>query len=123
MNSASLKIVDEGVLSRKPGRGAYMPIILPLSDREAIAVQHVGAELASADNHIEILHSQDGGHAWTTTATIPASGPEPGWCYRGPQIAELPDGRLVMAATRYVADGRPLYDPETESLQRPEMLL
>jgi hypothetical protein len=123
MKSASFKIVDEGVLSRQPGRGAYMPIILPLSDREAIAVQHVGAELASADNHIEILHSHDGCLTWTTSSTIPNSGLESGWCYRGPQIAELPDGCLVMAATRYVADGRPLYDPDTESLQRPEMLL
>jgi hypothetical protein len=100
-----------------------MPIILPLSGGQFIAVQHVGSALASDDNHIEVLHSKDKGHIWTTTSTIPAAGPEPGWCYRAPQIVETADGQLVMAATRFVADGRPLYHPETESLQRPEMLL
>jgi hypothetical protein len=119
----SLKIVDRGILSREPGRGAYMPIITPLSDGKYIAVQHVGQALDSGDNSIEVLHSTDGGRTWEAAPMQVEGGFEPGWAYRAPQVRELEDGKLVMAATRFVADGRPLFDPVTESLQRPEMLL
>ena len=41
----------------------------------------------------------------------------------GPKISEVPDGRLVMNATRFESEGDTLFDTESEALQRPEMLL
>jgi hypothetical protein len=118
-----LRIVDQGVISHQPGRGAYMPWITPLPDGTFIACQHIGAALGSADNHIEVLRSADG-RTWTSQGSIHGGGPPAdGWTYRGPQISPVPDGRLVMSATRYRTNDAALFDPETEALQRPEMLL
>lgn len=119
-----LKIIDEGILSRAEGRGAYMPVITPLSDGTLIACQHVGRSLDSADNHIEVLRSADGGRTWVNEGSIHGEGhPGDGWAYRGPGISEAPDGRLVMTATRFETKGGQLYNLDTEALQRPEMLL
>ena len=119
-----LKIIDQGIISHQPERGAYMPVITPLPDGTFIACQHVGASLGSADNHIEVLRSIDQGRTWSTEGHIPGPGaPEDGWTYRGPHIYVVPDGRLVMTSTRFQADEDSLFDPETEALQRPEMLL
>ncbi|MFH1566919.1 MAG: sialidase family protein, partial [Gemmatimonadota bacterium] len=50
--------------------------------------------------------------------------PGDGYAYRGPRLDAVPDGRLVMSATRFeTAAGRGLFDADTEALQRPEMLL
>ena len=37
-----LKIIDNGVISHQSERGAYMPVITPLTDGSFIACQHVG---------------------------------------------------------------------------------
>jgi hypothetical protein len=100
-----------------------MPFITPLSDGTFIACQHVGQGLGSADNHIEVLHSEDGGRMWINGGSIHGGVPSDGWAYRGPQIREIPDGRLVMTATRFKTEGGTLFDPVSEALQRPEMLL
>ena len=118
----ALKVIDEGILSREPGRGAYMPWITPLSGGTFIASQHVGEALGSPDNHIEILRSVDGGKMWTNEGSIHGGLPGDGKAYRVPQISEVPGGRLVMTATRFDAGGD-LFDAQTEALQRPEMLL
>ena len=119
-----LKIIDQGLISHQPGRGAYMPVITPLPDGSFIATQHVGASLGTADNHIEVLRSTDQGRTWTNEGSIHGQGaPDDGFSYRGPKISALPDGRLVMTATRFQADDDELFDPESEALQRPEMLL
>ena len=55
-----LEIFDEGMLSRVPGRGAYMPSITELGDGSLIACRHVGRELGAPDNHIKVLRSSDG---------------------------------------------------------------
>ena len=119
-----LEIIAEGNLSRVAGRGAYMPCITELGDGTFIACQHVGQELASPDNHIEVLRSSDSGVTWRNQGTIhDGAPPHDGWAYRGPGIQEVPDGRLVMTATRFeVAEGA-LFDPDTEALQRPQMIL
>lgn len=117
-----LEIVDQGILSREAGRGAYMPFITPLADGTFIACQHVGQGLGSPDNHIEVLRSQDG-RTWINEGPLNGEVPEDGWAYRGPQISELPAGRLVMTATRFEAGEGALFDPDSEALQRPEMLL
>jgi len=118
-----LEIVDKGLLSRQKGRGAYMPVITPLSDGTFIACQHVGEALGSPDNHVEVLRSTDG-KTWENQGSIHGGAPRDGWCYRGPKISEVPDGRLVMAATRFeVGTQEDLFDADSEALQRPEMLL
>ncbi|MCZ6678612.1 MAG: sialidase family protein, partial [Candidatus Poribacteria bacterium] len=119
-----LKIIDEGIISREPSRGAYMPTITPLPDGTFIACQHVGQALDSSDNHIDVLRSVDGGHTWVDEGSIHGEGPpDDGWTYRGPHISTVPDGRLVMTASRFQTGGNRLFDPETEALQRPEMVL
>ena len=118
-----LRIIDQGLLSREPGRGAYMPSISQLSDGSLIACQHIGQELASADNDIEVLTTADDGQTWQNQGSIHGDTPNDGWAYRGPYIYEVPDGRLVLTATRFENTDSALFDAQTEALQRPEMLL
>ncbi|MFC1526322.1 sialidase family protein [Candidatus Latescibacterota bacterium] len=119
-----LTIADQGILSHNPDQGAYMPAITPLPDGSCIACQHVGQSLGSADNHIEVLRSTDG-RSWVNEGSIHRGGtPADGYAYRGPKISIVPDGRLVMTSTRFEVGGDgPLFDPDSEALQRPDMLL
>ena len=119
-----LEIVDSGIISHQADRGAYMAYITPLPDGSFIASQHVGEALGSPDNHIEVLRSADG-CVWSNEGSIHESGgpAADGFAYRGPQISVVPDGRLVMKATRFEVGEGALFDPDTEALQRPEMVL
>ncbi len=118
-----LKIVDQGFISLQAGQGSYMPVITLLADGRFIACQHVGASLGAADNHIEVLRSVDG-KVWTSQGSIHGDGPPAdGYAYRAPKIHLLPDGRLLMTATRFETGAGNLFDPETEALVRPEMIL
>ena len=119
-----LRIIDNDIISHQSERGAYMPVITPLADGSFIACQHVGQGLGTPDNHIEVLRSTDGGMTWVNEGSIhPGGTPIDGWSYRGPMISGVPDGRLVMNATRFENEGGTLFDAESEALQRPEMLL
>ena len=119
-----LKTIDNGIISHQSEQGAYMPVITSLADGSLIACQHVGQGLGTPDNHIEVLRSTDGGITWVNEGSIHPGGiPTDGWSYRGPKISEVPDGRLVMNATRFENEGDTLFDTESEALQRPEMLL
>lgn len=101
-----------------------MPSITELGDGSLIACQHVGRKLGAPDNHIEVLRSSDGGRTWRNQGSIhDGAPPHDGWSYRGPDIQEVPDGRLVMTATRFEAGKSKLFDPDSEALQRPEMIL
>src|SRR3989304_3535719 len=120
--SHMLEILEQGILSRELGRGAYMPVKAPLSDGSLIACQHVGRELGSADNRIEVLRSIDGGRTWTRQRDNLADLQTAGWAYRGPDIAEVAPGKLVMTASRFEAGDGPLFDVKSEALQRPEMV-
>ncbi len=115
-----LAIVDQGILSKQPDRGAYMPTITPLPDGTYIACQHVGQGLATPDNHIEILRSTDQCQTWTREHTIGA--PEDGWAYRAPRINVAHNGHLTLVASRFENTDQELFDTSTEALQRPEML-
>ena len=118
-----LEIVDAGIISRVPGRGAYMPVITPLSDGTFIACQHVGQGLGSPDNYIEVLRSLDNGKTWTNEGSIHGGGlPADGKAYRGPRISEVPDGRLVMTAGRFEMSAE-LFNVESEGVARSQMLL
>ena len=118
-----LQVVDQGTLSYEEGRGAYMPSITQLRDGPLIACQHVGRGLGSSDNHLEFLRTADDERTWDNQGSIHGGVPSDGWAYRGPDISELPDGRLVMTATRFDVTDGPLFDLDSEALQRPEMLL
>jgi hypothetical protein len=113
-------IVEQGMLSHDPSRGAYMPSITRLAAGGYVACQHVGTQLAAADNRIEVLRSTDGRN-WDALGTVPSA--DDGWAYRGPDIEELTNGRLLMTATRFEITDAALFDPDSEALQRPEMLL
>ena len=62
--SAQLKLIDQGIISHEPGRGAYMPGILVLPDGTFLGWQHVGSGLAAVDSRIELLRSTDSGSTW-----------------------------------------------------------
>jgi hypothetical protein len=115
-----MKIVEQGIISSDPARGAYMPTVTPLLDGSWLACQHVGEGLGTPDNRIECLRSDDQGATWENEGCIHEA--EEGWAYRGPHISKVPDGGLVMTATRFEANGV-LFNTESEGLQRPEMLL
>lgn len=115
-----LNIVDQGLISRVSGRGAYMPWITPLADGSLIASQHVGGGLGADDNHMVILRSADGSHF---TEQGPVGPVDDGYAYRAPQISDVGDGRLVLTCTRFETGGGELFDPETEGLRRPDMCL
>ena len=117
-----LQILEQDVISRDPSRSAFMPVITPLSSGQWLACQHVGTALASPDNDIEVLDSSDQGHSWNSHGTFRTE-TDVGFAYRGPEIAELPDGRLLMTACRFHNEGKNLFDFETEALERPDLLL
>ena len=88
-----LTIIDQGIISRRPDIGAYMPVITPLPDGTFIASQHVGEELGSPDNHIEVLRSRDG-REWENRGSIHTPDHDlDNWSYRAPKISTVPGGR------------------------------
>ncbi|NOY43284.1 MAG: exo-alpha-sialidase [Planctomycetes bacterium] len=99
-----------------------MPSITQLSDGLLIGCQNVGSDLASGDHRIEILRTTDHGKTWQNQGSI-HSDDDPRWAYRIADIAESADGRLLLTASRFENTDKLLFDPETESLQRPELLL
>lgn len=118
-----LEVLDDIVLSREPGRGAYFPSITPLSDGVFIAAQHVGNGLCVPNNDIEILRSTDGAHSWTNEGSIHGRAPKDGSSYRAPLISETPSGGLVLIAGRFHLENDEMYNPATEGLKPIEMLL
>ena len=114
-----LTIIDQGTISRRPDIGAYMPVISPLPNGTFIASQHVGRELGSPDNHIEVLRSQDG-REWDNRGSIHTPVHDlDNWSYRAPKISTVPGGGMVMTSSRFEKKDR-LFDPNTEDLARCE---
>ncbi len=118
-----LKIVDAGIISHESDRGAYMPVITPLPGGTLIASQYVGQGLGSPDNYVEVLRSADGGKTWENQGSIHGDGPpRDGWSYRAPGISVVPDGRLVMKASRFEKKDS-TFDVETEASAMCELVL
>ena len=115
-----MNISDKGILSCRDECGAYMPSITRLSNGGYVACQHIGLELASPDNRIEVLRSSDG-VKWETLGQVHEA--DEHWAWRGPDIEETAAGQLILTATRFENSPNALFDPDTEALQRPEMLL
>ncbi len=118
-----LEIIDQGIISCQPGRGAYCPSIKQLRDGSLIASQDVGSTLGSTDHSIEVLHSSDSGRTWENSGPIPGGTADDEWFYRIPDIEELPDGRLVMRATRFEVADSELFDGDDEAVLLGEALL
>lgn len=101
-----------------------MPTIAPLPDGTWVAAQHVGESLGSSDNRIEFLVSGDEGVTWDNRGSIHGGeGPDERYTYRAAKIVAIPDGRLLISADRYPKSAGPLFDLESETLSRSEMLL
>jgi hypothetical protein len=113
-------ICDSGIISHDKARGAYMPSVTLLRSGRWVACQHVGQELASPDNSIEVLTSSDGKN-WSAVARLGVE--DDGYAYRGPDICEAADGTLLLSATRFESSDQALFDPDSEGLQRPELIL
>jgi hypothetical protein len=119
-----LEVIEQGILSCQPGRGAYCPSIKQLRDGSLIASQDVGSTLGSTDHSLEVLYSSDDGRTWENSVSIPSGAADDKWFYRIPDIAELPDGRLVMRATRFeVANDSEVMNAADEATLLGEALL
>jgi hypothetical protein len=119
----SLQISDQGVLSHRHGLCAIMPSIKQLNDRSLIACQTAGTAFTSSDHSIEVLKSSDDGLTWLNLGTILQESDQTPWSYRAPNIDELPDGRLVMNASRFESTPGDLFDADTEGLKRGETVI
>ena len=108
-----VEIVERGVISQVPGRGAYMPVITPFFDGNFIACQEADESLRSPDNHIEVLRSGDGGETWLNQGSI-----HDGWAYRASMISVISDGRPVMNRTRF-AQSETICNTITETIAYP----
>ena len=97
-----------------------MPWIALLPNGCFVASQHVGSGLGANNCRIEILSSSDG-RRWHNEGQIVDQCSN--YSYRMSQIHVLPDGRLLMTATRFACNDVQLFDPESEALQQPQMLL
>jgi len=117
-----LKIVGQGIISRQPDRGAFMPLVTPRADGALMVCQHVGSELGSADNRAEVLLSRDGGTTWIRRNGNLDALQQEGWAYRGPELVEIAPRSLLLTVTRFESSGGQLFDPQSEGLKRPEML-
>jgi len=117
-----VKIAEQGTISSKKDRGAFCPSIRQLSDGTFVAAQDVGSTIGSCDHSIEILYSRDG-REWESGGLLPDGTADGKWFYRVPDLEELPDGRLVMRATRFEVGTTKLFDSDEESVARGEALL
>ena len=88
-----------------------------------IASQDVGSTLGSTDHSIEVLHGGDYGRTWQNGGPLPGGTADERWFYRIPDIDELPDGRLVMRATRFEVGDGDIFDGDDEALLRGDALL
>lgn len=118
----ALEIIEEGIFSLEPNHGAFMPSITQLRDGTLIGCQNVGRDLSSEDHRIEVLRTSDAGKTWQNQGSIHRS-EDSRWAYRIADIAESSDERLLLTASRFENTEKELFDPETESLQRPELLV
>ena len=50
-----LTLIDSGVIDHNSSHGAYMSVIIPLSDDSFVASQYVGSSLGANDCRIKIL--------------------------------------------------------------------
>ena len=112
-------VTGSSTIDYAPDHGAYIPWITPLPNGCFIAGQHVGSGLGANNCRIEIPGSPDG-RQWNNEGIIADQCSS--YSYRMPQKHALPDGRLLMTATRFACSDVQLFDTESEALQQPQIL-
>ena len=97
-----MRIVDEGIISRRSERNAYMPELSCCPTARSSSASSPPPYFTASDAKIEILRSTDGLSTWTNEGEIKgAAAAEEGWSYRGARIYQVPDGRLLLKTTRF----------------------
>ncbi len=117
-----LEVIESGVLYRNPHPDlravhACFPMCLQLSAEELICVYRHGSAFASVDGRIAKLRSRDAGRTWVDEGLAWDDPPaQAHYCYRGPGLTRLADGRLLMVASRWDRSDpdRTMYNPATE---------
>lgn len=126
-----LRLVSEGILYRNPSPGykaecAYLPNILPLSERDLICILRIGSAFYSVDGKLCVLRSEDGGSTWARAGLVwdPRADRTP-YNYSAPHATRLSDGTILLLARRW--DGSdpelPIFNPVTGGMRPAESVL
>jgi len=116
-----MKIIAEGTVSHSTEHGAYCPVITPLADGSLVAAQHIGSDLGSADNQIELLRTDSLGKPWRSQGCFNEQLRADKWAYRTPQICKGVGARLYLKANRFLFAGDSLFNADG-SAQKTEIL-
>jgi len=127
------KIVVEtkGVLYRNPIPGykaecAYLPNVVPLSQKELICFYRIGQAFYSIDGRLAKLRSTDGALTWEQEGLVwdPQDDHAP-YSYSAPHGTRLSDGTLLLIARR--SDGadpeRLMFNPQTAGIRPTQAVL
>ena len=126
-----LRIVSETILYRNPHPGhqtvcAYLPNVVPLSERELLCFYRLGQAFYSLDGRLAVLRSTDGGENWIEEGDLwdPQQENTP-HSYSAPHGTLLRDGTLLLVAHRFRAtqDQMFRFNPETGGLKPFELVL
>lgn len=116
-----MKIVDEGIISYSNEHSAYCPVITPLADGSLMAAQHIGSDLGSPDNQIELLRTDGLGKPWQSQGCFSEQLRTDEWAYRTPQICQGAGTRLYLKANRFLFEGEAIFNSDG-SVQKTEIL-
>ena len=116
-----MKTIAEGTVSHSTEHGAYCPVITPLADGSLMAAQHIGSDLGSPDNQIELLRTDSLGKPWRSQGCFNEQLRADKWAYRTPQICKGVGARLYLKANRFLFAGDSLFNPDG-SVQKTEIL-
>ena len=126
-----LRIVSESILYRNPHPGhhavcAYLPNVVPISERELLCFYRLGQAFYSLDGRLAVLRSRDGGETWAEEGDLrdPQQESAP-HSYSAPHGTLLRDGTLLLVAHRFRATQDQLFrfNPETGGLKPFELVL
>ena len=126
-----LRIVAESILYRNPHPGhqavcAYLPNVVPISERELLCFYRLGQAFYSLDGRLAVLRSRDGGETWVEEGDLwdPQQESAP-HSYSAPHGTLLRDGTLLLVAHRFRATRDQLFrfNPETGGLKPFELVL
>ena len=126
-----LRIVSESILYRNPHPGhqavcAYLPNVVPISERELLCFYRLGQAFYSLDGRLALLRSEDGGETWVEEGDLwdPQQESTP-HSYSAPHGTLLRDGTLLLVAHRFRAtqDQMFRFNPETGGLKPFELVL
>jgi hypothetical protein len=108
-----LRIIDQGILSRQTGHGAFFPVVTLLRDQSLVCTQFVADSLGADKTRMEMLHSDDG-VSWTNAGLIEGGAltQEDGYAYRSSQLYEEDDGGWVLRYNRFHFRSEVIFDAE-----------